>query len=425
MIGVPATKQNSVIQTYEGHSASRCGIPDSGVGAAGYPGFWQCTAITYHEALADANFCRIVWPGFIMPGPANEYDVGAAMTLSASIEYPANSGKFIDVPFNGALTGYCSGVSQNFVSDYFRFQRRKGQLFGLRIDLRMPSAINSGSIGIPLMNVVQDDTANISRGAREGARNNNNAAGIANPSLLHGGGSGQSHADGYNDPVNTFRPIVITGDINERSVAIFGDSIALGRYDVYDSSLRKGFFERSLPYPHANFSRAGEQANGVIASSPRRVALVNQYFSHVISNYGHNDIVSGGATDAQLVSYMSTFTTGFPGKRILPCTLTPYTTDGTALAQPTTAPWQLEATQTVAATNGYRESYNASVRAGLISGCIGFVDVNLAATSTLNTSKWMGGQKINGLLAPLTTDGIHPNHIGNAMIAGSMLYNTL
>jgi hypothetical protein len=198
-----------------------------------------------------------------------------------------------------------------------------------------------------------------------------------------------------------------------------------------------GWVETSLGinYPYFSMAVAGKQ---VVGSSLNLTNLAAQFDlmsasppGYGILGLGVNDLMLG-RTPAQvladLIAAVAMITARFPGIKVFVCTITPVTNTTDAYA--TTANQTFTGTPPAGGTvtwsnfNGTddttgRRKLNADIRAGLVTGAAGSIDVALACQDATDPRLWR-----TDLGAP-TTDGVHPQAVLHRAMAAVPDYATL
>lgn len=194
------------------------------------------------------------------------------------------------------------------------------------------------------------------------------------------------------------------------SVVVLGDSIAEGREDnsTGDAAGNHGYIQRGLyaggpggvAVPYTTAAVSGEKWSTIAAGGATQRLTLLKYCSHVIVNYGINDIGGG----ASLATLQSNFTTGVTsikryGVKVYACKLTPRTTSSDS--------WATLANQTLATghdVGGIRDQFNAWLDTQVGSTIDGVIDPNPYCESG-STGKWV----VDGNANYATADGIHPS----------------
>lgn len=223
-------------------------------------------------------------------------------------------------------------------------------------------------------------------------------------------------------------------DINARSVAIIGDSIANGAFDTPDSNGNVGFIERALnrSIAWATLARNGNSYTKMDIRSYGQKNFAGSYATDVICENGANDCTSGTSlatwqskeiavwTDIKAIQVANGITDG----RIWATTITPNTTS--------TDGWTTLGNQTITAFNANRVAHNDWLRDGapISNGtaaavgtssalrmgdeghpCAGYFEIADLAESARNSGKW----RVD--IGAVTGDGTHPNSTGYAALA--------
>jgi lysophospholipase L1-like esterase len=365
---------------YIGVVASRCGAMDQY-----YSGNWYMDGATVHVATEGLTKLKVIHPNWSVQGLADTGS-GGTLTLSATIDYINTAGVQILTPitYSGATTTVITN-GNNSNPDWMVVDIPKGRTFRIRYHgVWTVGMCATGSNYIPIY----------ASGTLFEGQNNGNGVDVANQLT--------SASPTYAVGSIVFRPVAILGNTNRATVLICGDSIAVGTKDAEDYALKCGVLERSIPFGVINIARGGELAQ-VVTSTPanisKRIALA-QYCTHVIVNYGTNDLASG-YTAVQVQGFLNTFyTQNFVGKSYIVCTLLPKTT-GT---------WDTAAAQTVTVYDAQLLALNDIILTGTITGQSGTIDLHEIFSDAYATNKW----KVYGTTATaITSDGIHPNHKGN------------
>lgn len=349
-----------------------------------------------HIARDAITALAIVLPNWYSSNVTGDTNGGGVDTWTAAIEYPA--GTYTRVTFSGAVSGTVQ-PGANLVSDFVKVVIPNGAKFWTRI-----YCVSTGTL--LYTSYYQPD------GTAQGAYGTSTTA---VPDLTMGGNT--NYMTGSNTAFRT--PVAIIGITSKKTLAIVGDSIAVGTSDVLDGTMAAGYIARAFGnrYAYMNLAIYGSALSQFLSSGAKRSALINSYCSHVITNYGTNDVFSGRTAvqvKADLISFVSQFWT----KPTAVCTLLPRTTS--------TDSWATAANQTVAAQEAVRIVVNATIRNGSITGAVCFYDVERFAESSYMSGKW---QFIPGTISPAwaayTWDGVHPNAQGYAAIAAGIVPSRL
>lgn len=190
------------------------------------------------------------------------------------------------------------------------------------------------------------------------------------------------YTGGTNLPNTTFTPYAIVSNINVPTILLPGDSRQFGVNDIYTgTSGDKGSIARCIGpyYGYANLGLSGDTAVGFLAGHSMRLSI-SQYFSHVINEYGFNDLVSGNRSAAQMVVLTQQIQATLPGKRFFIPTIEPYSTS--------TGNWTTTADQTRGVRQGVIDTYNGNVRAG-IAGVNGYFELANIVSTAQNSGIWI------------------------------------
>lgn len=326
---------------------------------------------------------------FVNPASTHaEIGTGSDATVTASIEYPANT--FTQVLFSGVASGTVPDVSQ-LLSDAVSVTIPKDALFWVRIYW----VSTTGVLSIP---------HDLSGTGLPGAGLEVGVSGITDKTM-----SGTvTTAD------NEFPPVAIIGTTSQPSVVIVGDSIGLGdssKETIGDASGDFGVVARSIgpSYAYASLCQNGDQGEDFVASHTNREAIF-AYASHLICEYGSNDFYTVGASQATVKATLQTiwgYMTARGGKAYQ-TTITPRTTS--------TDSWATTGNQTLVSgtVDARRTGLNDELRGGL-TGLEGYFDVADAIETSRNSGIW----RVTGSANGHTTDGIHPNTPGSLLVSAA------
>ncbi|GGO97105.1 SGNH/GDSL hydrolase family protein [Stakelama pacifica] len=215
-------------------------------------------------------------------------------------------------------------------------------------------------------------------------------------------------------------PCAILYPTRKPTVLICGDSRGFGFGDMMDGSGDLGEMARSIG-PRLGYINAclyGDRLDMFMAGHAQRAAL-SDYCSHILCNYGINDMQSlPQRTADQIEADIQGFCAVFADKRVFWNTLTPASDgkDWRSLADQT--PQSVSQGQRIALNDHLRRNVRGSNGAPL--GLTGTFDSASVVESSLNSGKFAignGGQAI-------TADGLHLNYIGYAMIANATALDT-
>lgn len=294
----------------------------------------------------------------------------AVATVHASVEYPA--GVITPILWGGASAGTVA-ANANGVSDFVSVAIPVNTEFWIRLHY----ANADGIVFASQYPFTSGDQV---------------AFGVTTPDLTLGGSAADTTS-------NMYTAVAVLGMTRKPTVFLAGDSRVCGRIDTGDKSCNFGALARSVGVglAYINAGCTGDRALWAKANYTRRAALA-AYCTHVICEYGINDLNASNQTSAQTTASLATFfaLTGIAGKPIWQCTVPPITTSSDS--------WATVANQTVNADDADRVTFNNAVRAG-IAGVQGFFDLADVAESARDSGKW----KAPGW----TTDGAHETRLGN------------
>lgn len=236
-------------------------------------------------------------------------------------------------------------------------------------------------------------------------------------------------ATGSSPNIGCFGPSAILGKwkgAGDISVLALGDSIVDGLGDVTDNGTAGGgFINRGLrsvagrSVPFLKISKSGERVEKFwsdwTSGFYRRHMM--QYATHLIDEFGTNDLFFGGTLAAILTNKQRIWECfrciGKGPRRVSNIPLMPRTT--------TTDAFVTVANQTPVANYGIgqgRDSFNSSVTAlvGQSSGPDQVIDVNMAIEDQTVKARW----RVNGIAGAPTSDGIHPAATGAGWAGGAV-----
>lgn len=209
--------------------------------------------------------------------------------------------------------------------------------------------------------------------------------------------------------LNLYSPCAIVAQTNKPTFAILGDSIGFGSQDTADITGNLGYVARSIgpTFGYINFSISGTQTSSfTAANSPKRMAIVNAYCTHVMSEYGINNMEIGGQTAAQVETGLQGIWALFPALRTYQCTLTPASTS--------TDSFKTLVNQTQRSYGADRITVNTYIRTAP-SPLTAVFDPCTTAESSLNSGLYI----VDGTNFKYTPDGLHPNAACIALIVSN------
>lgn len=205
--------------------------------------------------------------------------------------------------------------------------------------------------------------------------------------------------------VVSYGPKAVLGEsryTNRPYIGIIGDSIAAGLGDT----AQQGYFERALNLNYSFVNTGKGSANSNVEQQLKysyRGWVHLGGVSHILSDYGINDINAGTAVatiETQLTAIWNLMIAR--GAKVYQATLTPITTSSDS--------WATVGNQTVTANEARRTQLNDWIRT-VPAPLSGIFEVADLAESARNSGKWKAGY---------TADGIHPNGTGYAALAAAI-----
>lgn len=351
-------------EEYIGQVATRCRTSNSLLATDGSP----MNARTTHTAMDDIENPKIVIPNWY----GSETNGGRTVdVLKVSIEYPV--GVFTSATFNGLTVGTIDD-GDNAITDEIPIKIPKGSIFFTRIYIES----SDGSLiwNSRFMPISTD-------GFEFGS-------GVTDKTM----GGDIAYSVGSN-----FSPVAIIAKTRKPSFALLGDSRVEGTKEgpenVSTIDGYKGDFEPiiSQKFASINMGLGGESSSKFINNSAKRIALA-QYCSHVIINYGINDL-SSGVTGSAVITAIETIVGYFPNKKVYYSTMQPVTTS--------TDGWVTAENQTVSAWENHRLTVNNAIRRGEIGNIIAYFDFAEDSETFINSGIW---------IPYLTIDGVHAGKMG-------------
>jgi hypothetical protein len=363
--------------------------------------FGEALSRSAHVATTDISALQLVFQNFQIQSTSGGLETGSGQpaTVEASIEYPA--GVCTRVKFGGSNQGSMPAVSASGATS------EVGVVFS---DLTSISIPNGATFWIRQLFKSPTGGAGFWHGVRDSALGDIlNIAGVGTYASNH------PYIDGtgsltHNGATNYLPPLAIIGPTNSASIIMAGDSIMYGQGDTAVADSRYGLIAHAMPTttPFLNLSLPGEKATGFLTHAPGRSQLF-PYCSHMVTNLAINDF---GASDtpANVAAALTALAAAFPSRvtKYL-CTVTPRDT--------TTDSFATLANQTPL-TKASRDTHNANIRGGLISGYAGYFETEgpmVDGGAGASTGKWI----VNGTANYPTTDGLHPTTALYALLASS------
>lgn len=308
----------------------------------------------------------------VAPSNGTEAVLGSgAITVTAAIEYPV--GNYMRLPFSGTIQGTIPAGNTLF-SD----------------TTALPTPIPSGAqFWVRAWANNPDGTIVTPYGA--GTQSN---IGVTTADLTVTAGTITANDFAYT-------PLAIIGMTTKPSIALVGDSRVVGVGDIPSGfPYYRGYLERLLgpSFATLNLGCGGDRAMWANVNYAKRGALL-QYCSHIVCNYGINDIGTALHTAAQVHTDLQTLfaLSTFAGKPTWQTAIEPKSTS--------TDSFVTETNQTTATYNGVIITFNNTLRAG-IAGIQGVIDPTQYEQSIATPGVW---QAPNGIAQ--TSDGLHQNQV--------------
>lgn len=389
------------MNSYLGQVATRCGLYDGGFSA----GNVQAMTRSAHIATEPLTQVQIMWPNFNVSS-GSEPNLDSATSLELSIEYPADTYK--RVTFQGVNVATAAIGVPFYVSDFVFCNIPEGAMFWIRARFTLTGATTNG---MPTCTGVLPNWGTGVGDAFEGIILSATTGGT-NLVMTKGSGGNSGNNDGFSTNFsNSGRPAAILQFTNQPSVFLAGDSIFASVGDTMDSQFATGWGARAVgnKYGWINAAISGEALASVYNNTNYvQRAKLAKFCSHMLSNYGTNDLPTAPATT--LSRYGSFLNNYFAGKPAIIATLVPRTTSTDAFIT--------EVNQTVGANEANRLLFNDGIRLAQVVGRYDHVvDVDQIASSAYLSGKW----KVFGTTTNrMTADGTHPTHYGANFIAAQV-----
>ena len=366
------------MNAYTGLVATRCGLCEE-INTTNRQLMSRSSHVS-REAITSLRVAIANW--YVPVGSWVETGSGSSATVTASIEYP--SGTFTQVTFSGSASGVVSDGATLLsdpvsvtIPDNTPFWVRQYWVSTTGVLINPQDVSGAGTVGDGLEMGVSGITDKTMSGTVSGS-------------------------DNYCPPV------AIIGTTTKPSVVIVGDSIAWGEGDLTgDTTGTFGILGRGLQasYAFTNLAQRGDDTALFIAGSTRRQALF-PYASHLICQYGFNDIYGAARSAATVLANQATIRGYMKGlgseKFAYQTTITPKSTS--------TDSWATTGNQTADGLNGTRLTVNAGIR-----GLAYYIELADQVESARDSGKW----KVTGSAFGYTADGVHPNTAGYALVRDS------
>lgn len=379
-------------QQYVGLVATRCKAPTAG----GYS-VKSHMARTIHTARTNITQIGAAFANWYCNG-LTEVGAGGPCTITASIEYPLGS-PVTRLTFGGQTSGTAYDFS-TLESDLAILAIPAGAQFAIREYRIYPG---NGDV------VFTGFTGNSSIGPDTSAGDCYVYTGATD---LTGSTGAFASTDG-----SSYAPAVaVFGPTNQPSYAIIGDSIFEGYQDTPNGNLYVGGAARSIGPTRAytNLAKFGEMLSAVAGASTgfnQRSAIATKFSTHILCNYGVNDLFSNAVSSNYLIRNLLTLRQQFPNQWFYQTTITPETTS--------TDSWATPGNQTTvsAAAETNRQQANNFLRSGIGGVGVGGFDGVFDVTSIIETNTNTGIWKSPGY----TIDGVHPVAMSYGLIATSQI----
>lgn len=353
--------------TYTGLLATRCKAPNA---VAGTGRMHMSRSI--HVARTNITQIGVAFANwYTSDNDQGESNTGGNCNIQAAIEYPLGSTCY-RLLFGGANTGLCYDW-QTIASDLLTLSIPAGAQFAVR-EYRDCTI----GAGFPTFNLNGSIQLNTSSGDCYAVA----ASGITNSVMTPGTftSSGQWFS----------MPVAIFGPTNMPSYALIGGSTAEGYNDTYVSTMDVGVFARVVGplRAYTNLARYGEStatANG--AAYRQRMAIIRKYCTHVLSNYGYNDIFTNGTTASPTLLLLEQIRARLPNQYFYQTTQQPDTTS--------TDSWATTTHQTTQSNEQARVFFNNFLRGGQ-HGFDAAYDVDSYVESAINSGLWKPNYCVDG-----------------------------
>jgi hypothetical protein len=358
-------------------TATRCYIP------AATTGYGIVAMVrTFHFVRGAVTSIRVGTPNWYVPVALDSVETngGGSLTVTGSIEYPA--GTFTQLLFGGSVTGTCADGA-TLLSDALTIAIPDGAKFYVRRFITAASSL-----------VYSDDGSGTT-------------GDVTNGDAIVLGGSDQTMSGTIVDGGTGLfcPPICIIGEACPKSSAAFvGDSRDAGLWDHtnINTSGDRGELARPLgsQIGYICLGVSTDQAHNFTASHAHRLEMA-QYCTHVILNYGPNDIENRGLaqTETDIVAAANVF----GSQPVWTATITPRTY----------GPWTAVdgSDQTLSDYSADHISLNNWLRTvpAPFAGCFEVAD-------QLEISHNSGLWRADGTAAKYTPDGLHETSFGNASL---------
>lgn len=360
----------SFASQYLGQVAGQCRVPTVGGGSV------QLLARTRHLLRSAVTTIQVAYPNYYLDAACVEQPAGGVSTITGSIEYPPGNLiqlKWSTVPSIAVASGAISPLS-----DPVTINAPSGaEIFVQTYFTTLGGYVTTSSLN-------GQDTVN-------GEKMRVAAAGLTDQTMNPSSGwAGGASTNNY-----TYSPVLIVGQTTVPSVLILGDSLAELFNDTYTGASGDiGYPGRCVGplFGYTKHARQGTSASQFLSSTTNCLAL-SQYFSHVLCEFGVNDLASVSA--AACLASLQAISALFPTKKFLQSTITNRGASSNS--------WIDSVGQTPTVTVSDRiVQLNDFIRAGLVPG-VGYIEFNDVLSTARNSKLW----KSDGNPNTWTSDGIH------------------
>jgi hypothetical protein len=362
---------------------------------------WETRVSVKNGAFAAQDIRFALYTGYIDSAGGGELPLGNPVTIQAALEQ-TSIGRAILATFGGStilttapstvmvLTGLIGAALA--ANEVFKVQLQETVTLGDNIAISRFNAASVGNAGF------------------DSFRSQVSPGQVGTPGVWSSAG----RLSGNGGPL--VAAIIGTPAQNYPSCVMLGDSNLVGRDDtVPDANGNWGHICKALytagpggsSVPVANLAQSGERASTIVGSLGTARSALLRYASHVIMNYGVNDLRAGGQTATQVIASLTSIYANFRarGLQIIEQTIVPWTTSSDG--------WSTPEGQTIAANFGageFRDQVNAFKVSKLADGTLaGLVDINQAVEDQSNPGKWRTNAGV------ITADGQHCNALGHTL----------
>jgi hypothetical protein len=347
-----------------------------------------------HYARSAVSALKIAWGNwYVATNASNNPGAGAAdgletncpttCTVSVGINYPVGSANWTRLTWDGGSASKAIAPGETAYTDLVALAVPipQGSQFAVRFFINNLTNV----AGIPYLKDSSGATAtNTLYMTGDACRSSATMSAMADMSM---GGDLTTVGTSF---LGLVTPLLILGMSTKPAILLIGDSIQMGYGDTNSAAGDTGIVSRMIGpyYAYANHGVSGDEAFINLTSNAKRTAMA-RYFTHIVSNYGINDIKTP-RTLAEVQAALSALKAAYGGLPLYQTTITPYTTGTFATL----------GGQTVSADETIRAQTNAWLR-GAPANIDGVFDTATSVTDA-PTQKW--------LVSPsaYTIEGLHP-----------------